>query len=105
MTKASDFYLCQQYLNTYMENIQEQLNQYQIELTKQYQSCPIVNLSLDNIDRSLKKLAYNQRQYLVTRNNKRLLKFKNEIYKENLLTTFSLYQLSDDQVSGIFYFL
>jgi len=87
-----------------MENIQKQLNQYQVELTKQSQSCSIVNLSLDNIDRCLKKLAYDQRQYLLTRNNKRLLKFKNEIYKENLLTTFSSYQLSDDQVSGIFYF-
>jgi len=84
MAKTDDSDLWQQYLINYIEDIRKQIDQYQMELTKQSELCPITKLSFDQIDHCLKDFVNCQRKYLSTRNNNQLLKFKDSM-KENEL--------------------
>ncbi|CAF1348914.1 unnamed protein product [Adineta steineri] len=87
-----DFEICHQYLINYIQDIENQMNQYQIKLTEQSQSCPITTLTMDQIDSCLKEFINCQRQYLDKRNNNQLAKFKDNIKEKELfeiLTTYS----------------
>ncbi|CAF1440935.1 unnamed protein product [Adineta steineri] len=92
MAKTHDFEVCHQYLIIYIKDIENQMNQYQIKLTEQSQSCPITTLTMDQIDSCLKEFINCQRQYLDKRNNNQLAKFKDNIKAKELfeiLTTYS----------------
>ena len=67
MAHTNDFDLYQQYLLNYIENIKQQMEQYQIKLTKQSGSCSITSISLIQIDHCLKEFVDCQRKYLSTR--------------------------------------
>lgn len=99
MANTNDFDLCRQYLLNYVETIKKQLNAYQIELDKQKQTCPIKDLTIDQIDNGLKKFIDSQRKYLSIRNNHELIKFKEIISAEDLSKTLSTCQLTTHQVS------
>jgi hypothetical protein len=99
MAKTKDVELCQQYLRNYLENIKKQLNQCQITLFEQSQSCPITELTLDQIDRCLKEFVDCQRKYLSIRNTKQLIDFKNDMYEKDLYEMITAYHLTNDQVS------
>ena len=64
MAKTTEFGLCRQYLLNYIEMIKKQLHTYQIELNQQKQSCPIKDLTMDQIDHGLKEFIDSQRKYL-----------------------------------------
>jgi hypothetical protein len=98
MANTNDFELCQQYLMNYMETIKTQLNQYQIELNKQQQSCSIKDLRIDQIDICLHKFVNCQRKYLTIRNNSDLTKFKDNISANDLFQSVSIHQLTTEQV-------
>ena len=84
MAKTSDSELCQEYLMNYTETSKAQLNQYQIELSKQKQSCSIKDLPLDQIDLCLHQFVDCQRKYLTVRSNTKLEKFKDNISTNDL---------------------
>jgi hypothetical protein len=99
MATTNDFELCRRYAMNYIENINEQLNQYQLELIKQSQSCPITTLSFDCIDPSLKEMVGHERKYLSTKNNNQLLKFKADIHEKDSFGIISIYRLTIDLVT------
>ncbi len=74
-----------------------QLNQCQMNLTKQSQPCPITRLSFDQIECGLKELVDRERKYLSMRNNEQLIKFKDGIYEKNLFKTMSTCSLINHQ--------
>ncbi|CAF1289522.1 unnamed protein product [Rotaria sordida] len=92
MAKTNDFDLCKEYLMNYIQNIKKQLNQYQLELAKQqFRTCPIIELSFEQIEHRLKELVNRERKYLSKRNNKQLIKFNDDIYEKDLFKTISTY--------------
>jgi hypothetical protein len=107
MAKTNDFDLCKEYLINYIQNIKKQLNQYQLELIKQSQSCPLIKtlsfdqieitLSFDQIKHCLKQLVDRERKYLSMRNNDQLIKFKDDIHENILLKTISTSSLMNNQ--------
>ena len=99
MANTKDFDLCQQYVINYMESLEKQVNECQLEFLKQSQTCPIQAIPLDQIDQYLKEVVDRERKYLLTRNNRQLEQFKNEIYRQDLLRQISTYHLTMDQVS------
>jgi hypothetical protein len=96
---TNDTKLCYEYLMNYLENIKQQLNQCQLELSKQSQSCPITNLSLNQIDHCLKEYVHTERNYLLTRNNEQFNKFQDNIREKDLYKTIVSYQLNINLVS------
>ena len=98
MTNTNDFDLCRQYLLNYVETIKKQLNTYQIELNKQKQTCPIKDLTIDQIDHGLKTFIHSQRKYLSIRNNKEIIQFKENISMEDFSKTLSTGQPTTNQV-------
>ncbi|CAF1524992.1 unnamed protein product, partial [Adineta steineri] len=86
-SKTDDPERCYQYLTNYIEQLNEQINQYQIELTNQLSSYSMIPISIDQVDTCLKEYVDHQRQYLLTRNNKQLAKFQDEIQAKNLYET------------------
>ena len=98
MAQTNDFQLCQQYLLNYIENIKQQMEQYQIELTKQSESYPITSISLIQIDHCLKEFVNCQRKYLSIRNNNQLIKFKDHIQEKELFEIINAFHLTIDQV-------
>ena len=91
MANTNDFELCKTYLMYYIQTIQTQLKQCQIELTKQSQSCPITKLTFDQIEHGLKELVHRERKYLSIRNNEQLIKLKDDIHEKDLWKTISTY--------------
>ncbi|CAM2730344.1 unnamed protein product, partial [Rotaria socialis] len=92
MAKTNDFDLCEQYVMNYIENNKKQLNHCQSELTKQeeqFQTCPMIELSFEQIEQRLKELVDRERKYLSKRNNDKLIKFKDDISEKQRLTTIS----------------
>ncbi|CAF4692379.1 unnamed protein product, partial [Rotaria socialis] len=92
MAKTNDFDLCKQYVMNYIENNKKQLNHCQSELTKQeeqFQTCPMIELSFEQIEQRLKELVDRERKYLSKRNNDKLIKFKDDISEKQRLTTIS----------------
>ncbi|CAF4385705.1 unnamed protein product, partial [Rotaria magnacalcarata] len=82
MAKTNDFDLCKQYVMNYIENNKKQLNHCQFELTKQeeqFQTCPMIELSFEQIEQRLEELVDRERKYLSKRNNDKLIKFKDDI--------------------------
>ncbi len=67
MTKTTNSKLCQQYLINYIRNIKNHLNQCQLKLITQSQSCPITTLAFDQIAHGLKDYVDCQRKYLSIR--------------------------------------
>jgi hypothetical protein len=97
MAKTNDFELCKKYLMHYIQTIKTQLNQCQMNLTKQSQSCPITKLSFDIIECGLKELVDRERKYLSITNNEQLIKFKDDIDEKNLFKTMSTCSLINHQ--------
>ena len=94
MAKTNDFDLCKQYVMDYIQNNKKQLNHCQFELAKQeqqFQTCPIKELSFEQMEQRLKELVDRERKYLSKRNNDQLIKFKDDIYEKALLKTISTY--------------
>ncbi|CAF3586434.1 unnamed protein product, partial [Adineta steineri] len=91
---TTDTQLCHKYLLNYLEYLKKLLCQCQLELDKQSQTCPITGLSLEQIDHCLKEYVHSERNYLSTRNNNQLIKFKEIIHEKDLYKTIATYQLS-----------
>ncbi|CAF4313176.1 unnamed protein product, partial [Adineta steineri] len=87
LSKTNDYELCFQYLTNYIGQLNEQINQYQTELTTQLSSYSMIPVSVNQVDTCLKEYVDHQRQYLLTRNNKQLAKFQNEIQAKKLYET------------------
>ena len=104
MAQTDDFEICQHYLINYIKDIQQQIDQYQIKLTRQSTICPITSVSFDNIDHCLKEYVDCQRKYLSTRNNKQLIKFKGDIKENELFESVTTYYPTIDHVSINSYF-
>ncbi|CAF4664571.1 unnamed protein product, partial [Rotaria socialis] len=88
MSKANDFDLCKQYVMNYTENNKKQLNHCQFELTKQeqqFQTCPMIELSFEQMEQRLQELVDRERKYLSKRNNDKLIKFKDDISEEKTI--------------------
>ena len=102
MAKTKDFDSCQHYVINYMETLEKQVNECQLELSKQSQTCPIQTISLNQIDQFLKEMVDCERKYLLTRNDRQLEQFKNEIHRQDLLRQISTYHLTMEQVSRKF---
>jgi len=84
MAKTTNSKLCQQYLINYIENMKNQLNQCQLKLIKQSQSCAITTLSFDQMTHCLKDYVDCQRKYLSIRSKDWLFKFKDNIHEKDL---------------------
>ncbi|CAF2788571.1 unnamed protein product [Rotaria sp. Silwood2] len=93
MAKSNDFEVCHQYLMKYLRDLKKEMDQCQIELVKQSQSCPFVKLSLDQIDQSLNEFVDCQRKYLSKRNNRQLSKFKDNFHEKKLFENVTKYHL------------
>ena len=106
MANTNDFQRCKEYLIVYIQNIEKQLNQCRMELTKHYQSCPISNitLSFDKIQQGLKQMVDRERKYLSMRNNDELFKFKEDIHEKNLFKTISASSLINNQHVSLYTF-
>lgn len=87
MAKTEDTQLCRQYLVNYVENIKKQIQQCQIELTKQSESYSMTVVSLLDIDQCLKDYVDCQRKYLRVRSKHQLIKFKDSLNEKEPLTT------------------
>ena len=99
MVQTTDFDLCQQYLAGYVENLKTQLNECQLELMKQSESCFITHVTLDQIDDGLKEFVDTQRKYLCSRNDRQLDKLKSSHHCEKLYKALSHHGLIQEQVS------
>ena len=84
MAKTQDFHLCHQYLTRYIEGIRKQMNENQMKLTLQSESCPITTISLEQIDQYLKEFVDCQQKYRSTRNHNHLNKFTDNIMENEL---------------------
>ncbi|CAF4251458.1 unnamed protein product, partial [Adineta steineri] len=87
LSKTDDYELCFQYLTNYIEQLNEQINQYQIELTTQLSSYSMIPVSVNHVDTCLKEYVNHQRHYLLTRNDKQLATFQDEILANKLYET------------------
>ncbi|CAF1592229.1 unnamed protein product, partial [Adineta steineri] len=87
LSKTNDYELCNEYLTNYIIQLNEQINQYQTELTTQLSSYSMVPLSVDQVDSCLKEYVDHQRHYLLTKNNKQLAKLQDEIQANKLYET------------------
>ncbi|CAF4314345.1 unnamed protein product, partial [Adineta steineri] len=67
--------------------LNEQINQYQTELTTQLSSYSMIPVSVNQVDTCLKEYGDHQRQYLLTKNNNQLTKFQDEIQANKLYET------------------
>ncbi len=65
MAKTNDFELCQQYLINYIEDIKQQINYYERKLIEQTEVCPILAITLEQIDHNLKQFVDRERNYLL----------------------------------------
>ena len=90
----------------YVQNIEKQLNQCRIELTKHSQSYSIPNatLSFDKLQQCLKQMVDRERKYLSMRNNDELLKFKEDIHEKSLFKTISKSSLINNQHVSLYTF-
>ena len=106
MANTNDFQRCKEYLIVYIQNIEKQLNQCRMELTKHSQSCSIPNatLSFDKIQQCLKQMVDRERKYLSMRNNDELFKFKEDIHEKNLFKTISTSSLINNQHVSLYTF-
>lgn len=84
---ANDTILCQNSIEKYLVNLTEQWNQYEMELIKQSQSYPNINLSLNEIDNCLKEYVHVERNYTSRKNIRLLNKFKDIIHEKHLSQT------------------
>ena len=89
MVQTDNFQLCHQYLTDYIENMKKQLNQYEIKLREQSQRYPITKFSIDQIDSCLKDYVNCQRKYLIIRHKQQLIKFQDNIHRQDLFKTMS----------------
>ncbi|CAF4243626.1 unnamed protein product, partial [Adineta steineri] len=87
LSKTNDYELCFQYLTNYIGQLNEQINQYQTELTTQLSSYSMIPVSVNQVDTCLKEYVDHQRQYLLTKNNNQLTKFQDEIQANKLYET------------------
>ncbi|CAF0991835.1 unnamed protein product, partial [Didymodactylos carnosus] len=97
VAQTMDFDFCQQYIDGYIENLKKQLNECQLELMKQSESCPITHVTLDQIDRGLKEFVDTQPKYLCTRNDGKLAKLKCSHHCEKLYKALSQHGLTQEQ--------
>ncbi|CAF4162449.1 unnamed protein product, partial [Rotaria sordida] len=86
--------LCHDFLVNYLENLKKQINQCELQLNEQCQSCPLTSLTLAQIDHCLKEYVRSERSYLSIRNNDQLIKFKDYIHEKDVFKTINTFQLS-----------
>ena len=79
MAKTNDFELCQQYLISYLTNIQKHLSHCLMELAKHSQFYPIQALPFDQVELRLQAFVDRERKYLSVRNHELLDHFKDDI--------------------------
>ncbi|CAF1538627.1 unnamed protein product, partial [Adineta steineri] len=87
LSKTNDYELCFQYLTNYIEQLNEQINQYEKELATQLSSYSMIPISVNQVDTCLKEYVNHQRQYLVTKNSNQLAKLQDEILANKLYET------------------
>ncbi|CAF1383180.1 unnamed protein product [Adineta steineri] len=87
LSKTDDYELCFQYLTNYIGQLNEQINQYETELTTQFGSYSMIPISVNQVDTCLKEYVNHQRQYLVTKNSNQLAKLQDEIHANKLYET------------------
>ncbi|CAF1431427.1 unnamed protein product [Rotaria sordida] len=105
MANTTDFELCQQYVIEYIGEINHELDQCQMKLTKQTQPCPITTLPLEQIDSHMKKVVEKERQYVSLRNNDQLTEFKDDLHRQQLFQTISQYHLKFDHFDELEQFI
>jgi hypothetical protein len=98
MAKTNHFELCQQYLINYIEDIKQQINYYERKLIEQTEVCPIIAITLEQIDHDLKEFVNRERNYLLKRNKNQLEKFKENIQNNQSLGIITTYRPTIDQV-------
>lgn len=81
---TNDAQLCHAHLTRHLESVTKQIRQCQLELEKQSLLCPITSVALDRIDYGLKEFVRGERNYLSTRNNDQLAKFRETIHGKEL---------------------
>ncbi|CAF1512292.1 unnamed protein product, partial [Rotaria sordida] len=91
---TNDTKLCHDFLVNYLENLKKQINQCELQLNEQCQSCPLTSLTLAQIDHCLKEYVRSERSYLSIRNNDQLIKFKDYIHEKDVFKTINTFQLS-----------
>ncbi|CAF1465655.1 unnamed protein product [Rotaria sordida] len=90
-----------QYVIEYISEINHELDQCQMKLTKQTQPCPITTLPLEQIDSHMKKVVEKERQYVSLRNNDQLTKFKDDLHRQQLFQPISQYHLKFNHMEYI----
>ncbi|CAF5009126.1 unnamed protein product, partial [Rotaria socialis] len=80
----------------------------QSELTKQeqqFQTCPMIELSFEQMEQRLKELVDRERKYLSKRNNDKLIKFKEDVSEKQLLKTISTASFMKNQPENFYNFI
>lgn len=102
MANTDDSNLYQQYLINYIEDMKTKLNQLEMKLDEQSQLYTITFVPIDQMDYCLKEFVNCQRKYLLTRNNKQLGIFKDNMKGHELFEIITTYYPTIDQVSKNF---
>ncbi|CAF4745423.1 unnamed protein product, partial [Rotaria sp. Silwood2] len=94
IAKTDQANLCENYIMTQLALIDDQLEQCNMELSRQAQSLhtSILLPSLDIIDKELKNYVCIQQNYLVKRMDDRLIQCKNEIHDQQLYQEFLIHK-------------
>ena len=109
MAKTDQLQICKQYVVTQLDNIKQQLDQCNSELTTQAQTSLSSSSSLMSIllpsqeilDRCLKEYVSLQQNYLFRRMDQQLIKYKDEIYDQQLYRHLSAYNITIAQQQAI----
>lgn len=97
MFKTKDSRLCFQFIENYIHDIQQQLNQCNKTLITQKLSCP-ESLSCDKIDQRLEEYIQSQQKRFQSRIDHELTKFKENIQEKQLYNSLFNGSLTYEQV-------
>ena len=98
MTKSNDFDVCQRYVENSLQHLQEQLEECQLKLMRQSQLYSIQDLTLEQLDQSLKEIVDQHRHYLANRQHNKLHQFKDDLNIETLFQRLRTFNLCQQQV-------
>ena len=110
MAKTDQLQICKQYVVTQLDNIKQQLDQCNLELITQAQTSlsssssslmAILLPSQEILDRCLKEYVSLQQNYLFRRMDQQLIKYKDEIYDQQLYRHLSAYNITIAQQQAI----
>ena len=97
MAETNEPHLCQQFVKNYLTDIQNQLDQCNVALTRQSQSCPKI-LSIVIIDHRLKEYVHSQQRQFSYKISHQLSQFKHEIREKQLHSELFAFHLTNAQV-------